>query len=33
VFTTQNGAILGLSGRQVGLMVSADLSGLVIRMQ
>jgi hypothetical protein len=33
VLTTQNGAILGLSGRQVGLMANADLSGLVIRMQ
>jgi hypothetical protein len=28
VLTNQNGAILGLSGRQVGLMANADLSGL-----
>ena len=30
VLTNQNGAILELSGRQVGLMANADLSGLAI---
>ena len=32
VLTNQNGAILELSGRQVGLMANADLSGLAITM-
>jgi hypothetical protein len=32
-FTNQNGAILELSGRQVGLMANADLSGLAITMK
>ncbi len=32
VLTNQNGAVLELSGRQVGLMANADLSGLVISM-
>ena len=31
--TNQNGAILELSGRQVGLMANADLSGLAITMR
>ena len=33
VLTNQNGAILELSGRQVGLMANADLSGLAITMR
>ena len=33
VLTNQNGAILELSGRQVGLMANADLSGLAITMK
>ena len=33
VLTNQNGAILELSGRQVGLMANVDLSGLVITMK
>ena len=33
VLTNQNGAILELSGRQVGLMANADLSGLAITME
>lgn len=33
VLTNQNGAILELSGQQVGLMANADLSGLAITMQ
>jgi hypothetical protein len=33
VLTNQNGAVLELSGRQVGLMANADLSGLVISMK
>ena len=32
VLTNQNGAILELSGQQVGLMANADLSGLAITM-
>lgn len=32
VLTNQKGAILELSGRQVGLMANADLSGLAITM-
>jgi hypothetical protein len=33
VLTNQNGAVLTLSGRQVGAIVSADLSGLAISMR
>ena len=33
VLTNQNGAILELSGRQIGLMANADLSGLAITMK
>ncbi len=33
VLTNQNGAILQLSGRQVGLIASADLSGLAITVK
>jgi len=33
VLTNQNGALLELSGRQVGLMANADLSGLAITMK
>jgi hypothetical protein len=33
VLTNQNGAILELTGRQVGLMANADLSGLAITMK
>lgn len=33
VLTNQNGAVLTLSGRQAGLIVSADLSGLVLSMK
>ena len=33
VLTNQNGAILELSGRQVGLIANADLSGLAITMR
>jgi hypothetical protein len=33
VLTNQKGAILELSGRQVGLMANADLSGLAITMK
>ena len=33
VLTNQNGAVLELSGRQVGLMANADLSGLAITMK
>ena len=33
VLTNQNGAILELSGQQVGLMANADLSGLAITMK
>jgi len=32
VLTNQNGAILELSGQQIGLMANADLSGLAITM-
>ena len=32
VLTNQNGAVLELSGRQVGLMANADLSGLAITL-
>jgi hypothetical protein len=30
LLTNQNGALLTVSGRQVGLIVAADLNGLVI---
>ena len=33
VLTNQNGAILELSGRQIGLMVNADLSGLALTLK
>ena len=33
VLANQNGAVLELSGRQTGLMVNADLSGLAISMR
>ena len=33
VLTNEKGAVLRLSGRQVGLIVSADLSGLAITMR
>jgi hypothetical protein len=33
VLTNQNGAVLELTGRQVGLMANADLSGLAITMR
>jgi hypothetical protein len=33
VLTNQNGAVLELMGRQVGLMANADLSGLAITMR
>jgi hypothetical protein len=33
VLTNQNGAVLELSGKQVGLMANADLSGLAITMR
>ena len=33
VLSNQNGAILELSGRQVGLLANADLSGLAITME
>jgi hypothetical protein len=33
VLTNQNGAVLSLSGRQVGLIVSADLNGLALTVQ
>ena len=33
VLTNQNGAILTLSGRQMGLIVAADLNGLVISLR
>jgi hypothetical protein len=33
VLTNQNGAVLELSGRQIGLMANADLSGLAITMK
>ena len=33
VLTNQNGAVLTLSGRQKGLIISADLSGLALSMR
>ena len=33
VLTNQNGAVLELSGRQVGLLANADLSGLAITLK
>lgn len=33
VLTNQNGAVLALSGRQTGLIVAADLNGLVISLR
>jgi hypothetical protein len=33
VLTNQKGAVLELSGQQVGLMANADLSGLAITMK
>jgi hypothetical protein len=33
VLTNQNGAVLRLTGRQVGLQINADLSGLAITMR
>ena len=33
VLTNQNGAVLTLSGRQTGLIVSADLSGLALSLR
>jgi hypothetical protein len=33
VLTNQSGAVLELSGRQVGLLANADLSGLAITMR
>ena len=33
VLTNQNGAVLSLVGRQVGLQINADLSGLAISMR
>ena len=33
VLTNQNGAILELSGQQVGLMANADLSGFAITLR
>jgi lipid-binding SYLF domain-containing protein len=33
VLTNQNGAVLTLAGRQAGLIVAADLNGLVISLQ
>jgi hypothetical protein len=33
VLTNQNGAVLELSGRQVGLLANADLSGLAITLE
>ena len=33
VLTNQNGAVLALTGRQRGLQVNADLSGLAITMR
>jgi hypothetical protein len=33
VLTNQNGATLALSGRQAGLIVAADLNGLVITLR
>jgi hypothetical protein len=33
VLTNPNGAVLTLSGRQAGLIVSADLNGMAISMR
>jgi hypothetical protein len=33
VLTNQNGAVLTLAGRQAGLIVAADLNGLIISLQ
>jgi hypothetical protein len=33
VLTNQNGAVLTLAGRQTGLIVAADLNGLVITLR
>jgi hypothetical protein len=33
VLTNEKGAVLELSGRQTGLMLNADLSGLVISLR
>jgi hypothetical protein len=33
VLTNEKGAVLELSGRQTGLMVNADLSGLAISLR
>jgi hypothetical protein len=33
VLTNQNGAVLELAGRQVGLMANADLSGLALTLR
>ena len=33
VLTNQNGAVLTLAGRQAGLIVAADLNGLVITVR
>ena len=33
MLTNQNGAVLTLSGRQTGLIVAADLNGLVITLR
>ena len=33
VLTNEKGAVLELSGRQVGLMVNADLTGLVLSLR
>ena len=33
VLTNQNGAVLTLSGRQAGLIVAADLNGLIISLR
>ncbi len=33
ILTNQNGAVLSLAGRQAGLIVSADLSGLALSMR
>ena len=33
VLTNQNGAVLTLAGRQAGLIVAADLNGLVISLR
>jgi hypothetical protein len=33
VLTNQNGAVLALSGRQIGLIVAADLNGLFISLR